>query len=325
MVIAWVGNLCLGCAAISKLAPSAVNLQAVRTPFLLSLVVPALFSACMASSPPREPSTSSPAGTPAERFLRVTTPAGTLRVSEGGAGDDAPVIFVHGMGTSLDVWKGQLPFVRASGRRAIAYDQRGHGASDAPKDGIFTMDALAQDLEAVRATLGISRFVLVGHSVSGDVVSAYAGAHPERLAGIVYVDADGDFGMLSREQRQGEVDKAARYGAAEWRAEFDESLGPNAKPGTRAQVLGALAKMDTHTLAAMRADNVFFPARERSSRFKGPRWAIEVDGPGAEFRAGALDPAATHLVTMRGVGHWLMLDDPEGFNAHLADALAAMR
>ena len=40
--------------------------------------------------------------------------------------------------------------------------------------------------------MAISRFVLVGHSFAGTVLSDYAGRHPEKLAALVYVDAVGD-------------------------------------------------------------------------------------------------------------------------------------
>jgi pimeloyl-ACP methyl ester carboxylesterase len=232
-------------------------------------------------------------------------------------------VFVHGLGASLDVWKGQLPFVRSGGRRAIAYDHRGHGESERPKDGVYSIDALTRDLDAVRQSLAVARIVLVGHSFSGDVVTAYAAAHPERVAGVVYVDADGDFGALSREAREKEVARAVASTRAQWNAEWEEVLGPHAKPATRAQVLASLEKLETPGLVALRSDNVFFPARALAARYSGPRWAIETDAPGAEFRAAALDPSI-HLVTMRGVSHWMMLDDPAAFNAALGQALAAM-
>jgi pimeloyl-ACP methyl ester carboxylesterase len=206
----------------------------------------------------------------------------------------------------------------------VAYDQRGHGESAPPRDGTYSIEALAGDLEAVRRSLALDRVVLVGHSISGEVVTAYAAAHPERVAGIVYVDASGDFGALPRERREATVRRDAGFSRLQWKAEWEEMLGADARPMTRRIVLADLEKVDVRALAAMRADSLFFPARERAARYTGPRVAIEVDDPpGAELRAAALD-RAIRLVTVRGVSHWLMLDDPASFNRILAEALVAM-
>lgn len=85
---------------------------------------------------------------------------------------------LHGLGYALEVWRPQIDHLRAS-RRVIAYDQRGHGASGKPRGGVYTLEALAPDLEAVRR--GLERFVLVGHSLSGAVMTTYLGAHPEAV------------------------------------------------------------------------------------------------------------------------------------------------
>src|SRR5215468_8787615 len=103
------------------------------------------------------------AGTPAPRTAERTFlegGAGRLRVSDGGAGG-IPVVFHHGLGSDWSCWQAQLDHLRAT-RRAVAFDARGHGESDrAPA---YTIEALADDLDRVVAQLGISRFVLVGHS-----------------------------------------------------------------------------------------------------------------------------------------------------------------
>ena len=107
---------------------------------------------------------------PAERIFRVAGGAGPLRVSDGGSGGPA-FVFVHGLASDLEVWREQLDFVRAI-RRAVAYDQRGHGESARAADGAYSIDSLTADLEAVRSALGLDRIVLVGHSVSGEIVTA---------------------------------------------------------------------------------------------------------------------------------------------------------
>lgn len=61
--------------------------------------------------------------------------------------------------------------------------------SSAPVDtsAPFGVDAAVEDLEAVRKALGMSRFVLVGHSILGTVALAYALRHPEHVSHVISI------------------------------------------------------------------------------------------------------------------------------------------
>jgi len=101
-----------------------------------------------------------------------------------GQGD--PLIIVHGgPGASHDyLLPYLLPLMRTS--RLIFIDERGSGRSqklDDPKG--YTLDAMVEDLEAVRAGLGIEKMALLGHSFGGVLAQAYALAHPDRLTRLV--------------------------------------------------------------------------------------------------------------------------------------------
>src|SRR5919202_1222761 len=124
----------------------------------------------------------------AERFSFVPGEAGKLRVSDGGEGG-LPLLLLHGLGSELETWRPELDRLRRS-RRTIAYDQRGHGQSDAASE--YTIAALARDLGRVVEQLRLERFWLAGHSFSGTVVTAHAAERPDQVAGAIYVDAVGD-------------------------------------------------------------------------------------------------------------------------------------
>ena len=120
---------------------------------------------------------------------RVQGPAGPLHVDDGGSGG-VPVVLVHSYAGSTTHWAAQLAHLRA-GRRAIALDLRGHGQSAPPADGDYGVTALARDIGAVVDSLGLDRFVLVGHSLGGSAAGEYAGANPGRVAGLMLVGAPG--------------------------------------------------------------------------------------------------------------------------------------
>lgn len=250
-----------------------------------------------------------------ERILLVDGGAGRLRVSDGGAGEPA-VVFLHGLGSDLETWRAQLDHLRP-GRRAVAYDQRGHGGSDRARDGVYTIEALARDLEAVANALGLRTFFLVGHSLSGTVITSYAGAHPERVAGLVYVDAVGDFGAVPGVmEQQLRAEESPAFGAAQRAAFFAGMLGPPAKAATRDHVLAALARLDPPAFAALRRSMADFRVGGRLSSYRAPILAIEAVGAEYPIMASKVIAGATRT-TLSGVSHWLMMDDPEAFDRAL--------
>lgn len=101
------------------------------------------------------------------------------------------MVFVHSLAGNSTHWSRQLEHLRRT-RRTVALDVRGHGQSERPRNGDYTIAGMAGDVAAVVDTLGLDQFVLVGHSMGGGVALAYAGAHPDRVAGLILLDPIGD-------------------------------------------------------------------------------------------------------------------------------------
>jgi pimeloyl-ACP methyl ester carboxylesterase len=118
--------------------------------------------------------------------LSVTTDDGValcVEVEEAGSDDpDAPtVVFLPGFCLSMDAWHFQRLDLRGA-VRCVFYDQRGHGRSGRGVKEHATIEQLGRDLHAVlAATVPSGPVVLVGHSLGGMVVMAYAAAHPEEF------------------------------------------------------------------------------------------------------------------------------------------------
>ncbi|MBB5914365.1 pimeloyl-ACP methyl ester carboxylesterase [Nocardia transvalensis] len=126
------------------------------------------------------PALNAPAG-PCE-VLPVTTADGArLRVHAYGPADGDVIVLVHGWSCCIEYWNPQINAF-AGEYRVIAYDQRAHGGSE-PGTAPLTPDTLADDLESVlSATLRPGqRAVLVGHSMGGMTIQAWAGRYPERV------------------------------------------------------------------------------------------------------------------------------------------------
>jgi non-heme chloroperoxidase len=74
------------------------------------------------------------------------------------------------------------------------------GASSAPEptDANYTADRLGDDVLAVIGELGIDPPVLVGHSLGGQELSSIGSRHPERVAGVIYLDAAYQYAYYDR-------------------------------------------------------------------------------------------------------------------------------
>lgn len=104
---------------------------------------------------------------------------------------DAPVLMLlHGSNADIHTWQPWVDRLKAD-YRVIRFDQRGHGLTGPAPDGDYRVDAFVADVDAVADRLGLERFVLAGNSMGGGIAMAYAIEHPERLAGLVLVDAGG--------------------------------------------------------------------------------------------------------------------------------------
>src|SRR5215216_950949 len=133
--------------------------------------------------------------------LRVSTnplvqgTASLVRLSAIDISPDLPqrtFVFIHGFGGQASQWHYQLQKFSLE-NRVIALDLRGHGLSDAPATG-YDMDQLIQDLETALTLLKVKgKFVLLGHSYGGAIVTEYAIKHPDRVERLVLMATAGEF------------------------------------------------------------------------------------------------------------------------------------
>ncbi len=95
-----------------------------------------------------------------------------------GRGD--PIIFIHGVGSRKSSWN-PIKEKLNDQYRCVSYDLRGHGESPLPKDNIFFLNDLVDDLEQLRLQLDLNKIHLVGHSLGGQIGPAYAKKYPENV------------------------------------------------------------------------------------------------------------------------------------------------
>ena len=259
------------------------------------------------------------------RFLDV--PGGQLFVVDEGSGP--PIVLLHAGIADQRSWSEMVPPLNAAGYRTIRYDQRGAGQTTTEDVSFSRID----DLVAVLDACGITRAVLVGNSMGGQLAFDTAIEHPNRVAAIVAVGAglggfDGGntpeelelFREMDRLEEEDPVDPAAV-------AEIDVQVwvdGPG-QPSTRvsAAVRSLVLEMDFWDPAKPQGKPIRLdpPANERLAELRCPILAIagELDVSEVVVTARHLEanaPNARALV-WPDVAHMIGMERPQ----RLSDAI----
>jgi pimeloyl-ACP methyl ester carboxylesterase len=270
-----------------------------------------------------------------------------LAYHEKGAG--TPLICVPGGPFRASAYLGDLGGL-GTHRRLILLDNRGTGDSEVPADqDTYRCVQLAEDVEALRAHLGLDRIDLLSHSAGGAVLTLYAARYPERVARMVMVcpgwrATDLEFSneewFAAMRQRAGEPWFEDAF-AAMTRLEMGELTEENRlaaarlfhgrwNDAAREMTESEPAQLNRDGIAVFRAEGSFDdPAatRKRLTTLTAPVLLL----------GGELDPAPTprllreyvnwfpngRLVIQPGAGHSPWTDDPEVFVTTVAGFLDA--
>ena len=249
-------------------------------------------------------------------LTRIKGPAGMLAVDDGGRGG-LPVVLVHSMAGSSAHWARQLQHLRTS-RRAIALDLRGHGSSEPPQDGEYSVRSMASDVHSVADALHLPRFVLVGHSLGGGVALAYAGAHPERVAGLLLLDPVGDSTQFPAGEVQAFLDALDSDYTGTIEAYWDQIAGPDT--AVRERLRSDLRTTPRETVVRAFKSVMRFDPHPALARYQGPAFSVVTPHNNEAFSLHRLGQGFPYRV-VEGTGHWIQLDKPEEVNGLIDEFL----
>ena len=247
----------------------------------------------------------------------VKGPVAMLHVDDGGIGG-MPVVFIHSFAGSSAHWSAQLAHVRQN-RRAVALDLRGHGKSAPPRDGDYAIASLASDVAAVVDRLKLKRFVLVGHSMGGAVAIAYAGAHPDRVAGLVLVGAPG---KVPAEQARA-IMTAIESDYEKVMRQYWDKLLAGAKRDVRAQIERDMRACPRNRRCASSARLFEFDPCPALQRYPGPKLILYTPSGDTPNDLQHLMRDVPHQ-SFADTSHWMQMDEPDEFNQVLDAFLASV-
>ncbi len=126
----------------------------------------------------------------AESEFIPVEPGLVVHVRDEGAAEAPVLVLLHGSNSSLQTWEPWVARLK-NDYRVITMDLPGHGLTGPhPRDAYFPENSVAV-VDAVLRAKNIKRFTLGGNSMGGGISWHYALTHPEKLAGLILVDAAG--------------------------------------------------------------------------------------------------------------------------------------
>jgi pimeloyl-ACP methyl ester carboxylesterase len=258
-----------------------------------------------------------------------------------GSEKSPPLVLLHGLRGFSGTWR-SLAASLSSRFQLIAPDQRGRGDSDWDPDCNYYTDTYLTDLEAVVAHFGLDRFALLGHSMGGTTAYVYADRHAEKLTSLIIEDiapgssstSDGakrivaemnglpsDFsswdaaraywrarrpsvGAEAIEQRVAESLRLAADGRITWRydARGIARTRLNPDPARTVDLWPVVERLRVRTLVLRGKNSDFCPAATVAEMCRrNPRLVA---------------------VEIADAGHYIHDDNPQDFNARVAEFLA---
>ena len=261
----------------------------------------------------------------------VTSDGSRVHYESYGKGQEA-VVFVHGWTCDLTFWRGQAPVYEK--HRALLVDLPGHGQSEKPEVA-YTQERFARAIDAAMRDAGVTRAVLVGHSMGGPVALTFLRLFPARAKALVLVDA------YVPEAPKDDAERAAQKARME---PFLRSFTEPAYRETQRKMIEGMfsAKTTTAQREEIRTKMMTAPQHVMASAIQG-MFALEAPKagetaglpvmaimsasqvrPGFEARLRTVFPNLRKYEAWEGSGHFLMMESAERFNRALEEFLAGL-
>lgn len=238
------------------------------------------------------------------------------------------LVLIHGWSCDETYWDAQLEALRRD-YPVVTLDLAGHGRSSAGRND-WSMRAYGHDVASVvRALPSRAPVILIGHSMGGPVAVEAAIALGDRAIAVIGVDTFKNVGLPP--PSAADTDQRLRGFAADYRATTQIFVSKSffrddADPAFVTRIANAMASGNpTVGMASIRELNNW-DGRAAMSQLKVPIIAINADhgAPTDADRIRGFAPSFRY-VPFTGAGHFLMMEQPERFNALLLQELATLR
>jgi 3-oxoadipate enol-lactonase len=260
------------------------------------------------------------------------TEDGRFAYEAAGDPDRMPLIFLHGIGGAARAWRGQLS-IFGDRYHAIAWDMPGYGGS-APLASV-SIATLADALQDFLQQIGVTRPVIVGHSIGGMIVQQWLTKLPHSAAAVVLAQtspafgkAEGDWQKQFIEARLGPLDRGETMKTLAPTL-VSELVGDDPDAGGMEIARDCMGSVPEASYRAMMLALLGFDQRKALGNISVPTLVLsgskDRNAPASMMaKMTTYIPSATY-VELDGAGHLVNLERPKAFNAALDQFLTTIK
>jgi pimeloyl-ACP methyl ester carboxylesterase len=245
-------------------------------------------------------------------------------------GEGPPIVFVHGLGATSNVWHAQRMTLSKS-YQVIIYDRSGSGRSQQAREG-YSINAWTDELAGLLDYLAIPSAVVVGHSLGSMVAQRFAGKYAHRTKALILAGGEAELGpeekkALTERARTIETDGLSAV-VGSWLTAVLSAATREANPALAGLVREMFLSNDGRTYAlhclalrdgAVQSDhgNIVCP----TLLMVGDQDLVTPISWQRQIAAGI---ANSRIRIIPNTAHMTMLESPAVFNTVLLDFLAAI-
>jgi pimeloyl-ACP methyl ester carboxylesterase len=247
----------------------------------------------------------------------------TIRYRVYGHGEPA-LVLIHGWSCDSGYWDSQLDALAAA-HTVVTLDLAGHGKSDAGKRKDWSIENFGADVAAVVEATRQSQVILVGHSMGGPVALVAARLLPGKVIGIVGVDTWRDIAHPFPTEVTAPMLQGMRADFTKATTDLVEQnlFTARTDPIVRKWIVKDMASAPPKVAIPAMEHLLAFDYRPVLAALDLPLVAINADAPPTDEAAIRALAPRFRLVTLTGVGHFLMMEKPAEFNRVLLQIAAA--
>src|SRR5258706_9302761 len=197
----------------------------------------------------------------------------------------------------------------------------------------WNFEEYAADIKAVIDQLKLKNVILIGHSMSGDIVLNVANKYPSAVIGLVGIDNLREPGSVPDEQQQRQTDTFFMNLSARFRSTVNKFMkGALFQPSTDSaivkRVMNDVFSCDSAIAIAVLKSLSDISGKEQQLMERLPAKLYLVNSDVVPTKLDSLNKYCKYgceVVTVHGTGHYPMIEKPDEFNVALEKVLAGIR
>ena len=253
-----------------------------------------------------------------------TSPDGVPIAFDKTGDGDITLVLVHGWSCDRSYWQQQVEGL-SDEFTIVTLDLAGHGDSGLQRED-YTMQAFGRDVAAVVNGLNLQNVYLVGHSMGGSVIVEAAPFLEGRLKGLIGIDTLQEPRFAFEETQVDAFLHPMRENFPEAVDGFVRGMFPaDADSAIVNRVAGDMASAPPEVALSAMRNMLLNDLAVTLRQLDLPIFCLNANMHPIDFEAWQFYRSGYTAVVMEGLGHFLFLEDPEGFNAQLKDLVARMQ